>query len=247
MAAPALGPVMARMFPAVYAPSAGEANDAERRLFLRLQRELDGNWQVVHDAGHGFVLLHRDLGIVLLSLPGTVEPGEIVAEMRAQLDEIGFSRNFQSDIAIIAEELDAGDRRDLFAVLAAGFASVAPATPTDPTWPDWLMQRLIGEPEAIPVRGAAASAGPPGLRGPEREDSWRAPVAATPVVDAGAAMRVVPERRLHAEDLDTRSPLWTGMALAVFVVAVVLVAMALLSYGNGGGNRPAPAPAATSR
>jgi hypothetical protein len=205
------------MFPAVFAPPASEANAPERRLFGRLQRELDGNWQVVHDAGRGFVLLHRDLGIVLLSLPGSVEADEIIAEMRAQLDEIGFTRNFQSDIAIIA------------------------ATPADPTWPDWLMQRMIAEPESIPVRGAV---GPAELRGPERGESWHAPAAA-PAVDASAAMRVVPERRLHAENLDTRSPLWTGMALAVFVVAVVLVAMALLSHGNG--DRPVPAPTSTGR
>jgi hypothetical protein len=230
------------MFPAVFAPPASEANAPERRLFGRLQRELDGNWQVVHDAGRGFVLLHRDLGIVLLSLPGSVGSEEIIAEMRAQLDEIGFTRNFQSDISIIAEQLDPLDRRDLFAVLATGFATVKAVTPADPTWPDWLMQRMIAEPESIPVRGAAE---PAALRGPDRDESWRATTA--PAVDATAAMRVVPERRLHAEDLDTRSPLWTGMALAVFVVAVVLVAMALLSHGNGGRPVPAPVPTSTGR
>jgi hypothetical protein len=233
------------MFPAVFAPPASEANAPERRLFGRLQRELDGNWQIVHDAGRGFVLLHRDLGIVLLSLPGSVGSDEIIAEMRAQLDEIGFTRNFQSDIAIIAEQLDPLDRRDLFAVLATGFAAIKAVTPADPTWPDWLMQRMIAEPESIPVRGAVGGVvEPAALRGPERAESWRA-TAAAPAVEASAAMRVVPERRLRAENLDTRSPLWTGMALAVFVVAVVLVAMAVLSHGNG--DRPVPAPTSTGR
>jgi hypothetical protein len=231
---------MARMFPAVYAPSDGDANVAERRIFARLQRELDGNWQAIHDGALGFVLLHRDLGIALLAPPGRIEPSLAVAAMRARLDEVGFTRNFQSGIAVIAETLDPQDRRDLFAVLAAGFGAVAPATPADPTWPDWLMQRLAPVAPPAQLRGAV---GPAALRAPEREDSWRAAPAAAPAVDRVAAMRVVPEPRLHAEDLDTRSPLWTGMALAIFVVALVLGAMALLSHGNGADMRPPPAAA----
>jgi hypothetical protein len=226
---------MARMFPAVYAPSNGDAS--ERRLFARVQRELDGNWQAVHAGGRGFILLHRDLGIALLTLPGGTAPSVMVEEMRDRLDEIGFTRNFQGDIAIVAESLDPLDRRDLFAVLASGFAAAAPATPVDPTWPDWLLQRLLGETPAAPSRGAP---GPTALRAPERAESWRT-AAPPPAVAPEGAVRVVPEQRLHAEDLDTRSPLWTGMALAICVVAIVLVAMALLSHGRSPGGGPAPA------
>jgi hypothetical protein len=226
---------MARMFPAVYAPLNGDATVADRRLFARLQRELDGNWQAIHDAALGFILLHRDLGIAIVAPRGRIEPGAAVIAMRARLGEIGFSRNFQGGIAVVAESLDPEDRRDLVAVLAAEFNAVAPATPTDPTWPDWLLQRLLPVPEETEPRRAAVSAA---LRGPEPEESWRAEAAATPARDRDTAVRVVPERRLHAQDLDTRSPLWAGMALAVFVVAVVLAGMALLSHGNDPGPHP---------
>jgi hypothetical protein len=225
------------MFPAVYAPHDGKGTVTERRLFARLQSELDGSWQVIHDAALGFVLLHRDLGIALLASDGT-DPSEVVAALRARLDAIGFTRNFQADIAVVAEIFDPQDRRDLFAVLAAAFSAVAPATPTDPTWPDWLVQRLAVPLSARPGEGAE----PATLRAPERADSWHAGAAPVPVA-RDAAMRVVPERRLHAEDLDTRSPLWTGAVLAVLVVAVVLGAMALLSHHDGAGDPPPPAAA----
>jgi hypothetical protein len=225
---------MARMFPAAYTPSDGDAS--ERRLFTRVQRELDGNWQAVHAKRYGFILLHRDLGIALLTLPGRSAPSVMVEEMRDRLDEVGFTRKFQSDIAVVAESLDPQDRRDLLAILASGFAAVAPATPDDPTWPDWLLQRLLDE---TPASAARSAPGPTALRAPERAESWRT-AAAPPAVAPDAAVRVVPEQRLHAEDLDARSPLWTGMALAICVVAIVLVAMALLSHGRSPAGGPVP-------
>jgi hypothetical protein len=149
---------MARMFPAVYAPLAGDTAVADRRLFARLQRDLDGNWQAIHDGALGFVLLHRDLGIALLALRGRIAPDEAVAAMRARLDEIGFTRHFQGGIAIVAETLDPDDRRDLVAILAASFTSVDAATPPDPTWADWLLQRLVPAAPPAQPRGAAEAA-----------------------------------------------------------------------------------------
>jgi hypothetical protein len=52
-------------------------------------------------------------------------------------------------------------------------------------------------------------------------------------------VRVAPERIPVSQVAQIRSPLWTGMALAVVVVSVVLVGMAVLSHGNGPPDLPA--------
>jgi hypothetical protein len=122
---------------------------------------------------------------------------------------------------------------------------------------------------AAPVE-AAPRAGGRGLRAPTPEDSWRAraadkPAAAAPQMrGAGRSappagvpggvpggVKVAAERIAVSRVAETRSPLWTGMALAVVVVSVVLVGIAVLSHGNGGhdaivtqsASTPPPAPA----
>jgi hypothetical protein len=98
------------------------------------------------------------------------------------------------------------------------------------------------------------------LRAPRRDESWRVVEAGPPaatvlrgvapppeppaptlrIVDPMAgrdgpapSMRIAPERIPMSRDVQLRSPLWTGMGLAVLVVAIVLVGMAALSHGNG--------------
>jgi hypothetical protein len=271
---------MARMFPAICpATQHGVAIvPDERQLFSRLASELDAGWQIIHRCAMGargdrrtadFILLHRDYGIALLDM---ARPGEIddpVAAMYAMLEEIGFTRRYPGHLAIIARRVAPGKVSDLAAFLAMRFAAVPVSTIADPTWPDWLSQRLT--PEALsPLRrdreGARPSAGIEiGLRAPLPGDSWRAwaaektqgartadrgepHVAAVPAGARGVDVAV--ERIPMSRDAETRSPLWAGMALAVFVVAVVLVGIAVLSHGNGPSelmatrSAPPPQPAA---
>ena len=113
---------MARIFPAV-CPAIKDGAPvamAERQLFDRLARDLDAGWQVVHDCelrtrgdvvSIAFVLLHRDYGIALL---GIAEPGEVedpdlaIAAMRAELEEIGFTRRYRGHMALIARSINPG-------------------------------------------------------------------------------------------------------------------------------------------
>ena len=265
---------MARMFPA-NCPATKSGNPVapeERHLFARLARELEPGWQIIHDCevrsgGESgtveFVLLHRDYGIALLGVatPGVAEDPEIaVAAMRAMLEEIGFARRYPGHLAVVARYVVPAAVSDLAAFLAVRFAALPASAIADPTWPDWLLQRLI--PERLVPASASQNTGSMlsasaerGLRAPTPEDSWR--VADKP---PGAAsqdrrpkqaaaqppdMPVVAERIAVSRDVEARSPLWTGMALAVIVVAVVLVGIAVLSHGNGPGEmlaRQSPAP-----
>lgn len=254
---------MARMFPAVCPTTKGSAAiaTAERQLFARLARELDAKWQVVHDCrvagvesgAVDFVLLHRDYGIALLgvAVPGGGDDPEIaVAAMRAKLAKIGFAERYRGHLAIVARSVVPNAVSDLAAFLALRFAAVPASAIADPTWTDWLLQRLVAERVGPPRdAGAAVEAAPGrgarGLRAPTPDDSWRVragdkPSAAVPQARPAEgsvpppAVRVAAERIAVSRDLEIRSPLWTGMALAVVVVSVVLVGIAVLSHGNGG-------------
>jgi hypothetical protein len=247
---------MARMFPAICPATNGGVAipSAERLLFARLARELDAGWQVIHDcAVRGgaldFVLLHRDYGIALLTVaaPGAVADPELaVAAFRAALEDIGFAQRYRGHIAIVARSLAPDAVSDLAAFLAARFAAAPLLEIADPTWPDWLLQRLVparlnAQPAAAPTRG---------LRAPTPDDSWRSFAADKPKIalsagrdDDGSSdggplsapprVRVSAERIPVSRDVQTRSPLWTGMMLSVVVVAAVMVGIAVLSYGNG--------------
>jgi hypothetical protein len=235
---------------------------AERQLFARLARELDAKWQVVHGCRVGagvesgaldFVLLHRDYGVALLSVatPAGSDPEIAVAAMRAKLAKIGFAERYRGHLAIVARSVVPDAVSDLAAFLALRFAAAPASAIADPTWTDWLLQRLVPEragPERIgSPRGAGAPieavprAGGRDLRAPTPEDSWRARAgdkpsfAASPLRGGGAAapaVRVSAERIAVSRVAETRSPLWTGMALAVVVVSVVLVGIAALSHGG---------------
>ncbi len=270
---------MARIFPASCpARKRGIAvAPEERHLFARLARELDAGWQIIHDctvrsSGESgaveFVLLHRDYGIALLGVatPGVVEDPEIaVAAMRATLEETGFARRYPGHLAVVARTVVPAAVSDFAAFLAVRFAAVPATAIADPTWPDWLLQRLIPE-RLVSERASEAIADSMrvpntefGLRAPTPEDSWRAPDALPAALsqdrwaERAAAppteMSVAAERIAVSRDVETRSPLWTGMALAVVVVAAVLVGIALLSNGNRPTEmlaRQSPAPPASA-
>jgi hypothetical protein len=250
---------MARMFPAICPATKGGVAiaPAERQLFARLARELDAKWQVVHECRVGagvesgaldFVLLHRDYGVALLSVatPAGSDPEIAVAAMRAKLAKIGFAERYRGHLAIVARSVVPDAVSDLAAFLALRFAAVPASAIADPTWTDWLLQRLvpervgperIGSPRGAPIE-PAPRAGGRGLRAPTPEDSWRAragdkpSVAASPLRGAGGAVQLPAERIAVSRVAETRSPLWTGMALAVVVVSVVLVGIAALSHGG---------------
>ena len=252
---------MARIFPAICPTTKGgiAIAPAERHLFARLARELDAGWQIIHDCdvradgdsgALEFVLLHRDYGVALLGVaaPGEVEDLELaVAAMRATLKEMGFAQRYPGHLAIVARNVVPDAVSDLAAFLAVRFAAVPASVVADPTWPDWLVQRLLAErvgPERHTERAAppGAISQERGLRGPTPEDSWRVRAAETPPRAApirGERTAGTPEARFTADRIPvsrvatTRSPLWTGMALAAVVVTVVLVGMAVLSHGNG--------------
>jgi len=255
---------MARIFPAV-CPAIKDGAPvamAERQLFDRLARDLDAGWQVVHDCelrtrgevvSIAFVLLHRDYGIALLGIaePGKVEdPDLAIAAMRAKLEEIGFTRRYRGHLALIARSIHPSAASDPVALLSAGFAAAPASAIGDPTWLDWLLPRLVaGDAAPVGQRLSGAATAEFGLRGPRQEESWRISAADKPSARAapreeepGAMMprvRVAPERIPVSRVAEIRSPLWTGMALAVVVVSVVLVGMAVLSHGNGSPDRPA--------
>jgi hypothetical protein len=233
---------------------------AERQLFDRLARDLDAGWQVVHDCelrtrgdvvSIAFVLLHRDYGIALLGIaePGKVEdPDLAIAAMRAKLEEIGFTRRYRGHVALIARSIDPSAVSDPVALLSAGFAAAPASAVGDPTWLDWLLPRLVaGDAAPAGQRLSGAATAEFALRGPRQEESWRISAADKPGArgapreeEPGAMVpRVAPERIPVSRVAEIRSPLWTGMALAVVVVSVVLVGMAVLSHGNGSPDLPA--------
>jgi hypothetical protein len=249
---------MARIFPAVCPVTKGGAPvaTAERQLFDRLARDLDAGWQIVHDcevrAGSevisiAFVLLHRDYGIALLDI---AEPGEVddpdlaIAAMRAMLEEIGFTRRYRGHVALIARSILPAAVSDLAALLSAWFAAAPASTIGDPTWLDWVLPRLVAAEAAMPsIRPTGPATAELGLRAPTQDESWRISAGDRPNArvarrddEPGASVprvRVAPERIPVSRVAQIRSPLWTGMALAVLVVSVVLVGMAVLSHGNG--------------
>jgi len=235
----------------------------ERQLFSRLARELDAGWQIIHrsaiPAGGSrildFILLHRDFGIVLLGVatPGEIDdPARAVASMHALLEESGFARRYPGHLAIVARRVVPAAVSDLAAFLAVRFAAVPGSAIADPTWPDWLSQRLAAEDPASRRRDRDASSSPTaaavGLRAPAPEEAWRAWAADKPrnaatadrgeprialVAAEAPEVAIAVERIPMSRDVETPSPLWAGMALAVFVVAIVMVGIAVLSHGNG--------------
>jgi hypothetical protein len=171
---------MARMIPAVCPTMKDGAtiSPAERQLFARLARELDGGWQVIHrcavrtgddSPAFDFVLLHRDYGIAVLEVarPGEgKDPARLMAAMRARLEEIGFARRYPGNLAIIIRRVAPDAVSDLAAFLAVRFAAVPVSAVADPTWPDWLMQRLAPD-HRVPEQRA------PDQRAPDHRVSER--------------------------------------------------------------------------
>jgi hypothetical protein len=231
-----MGCAMARMIPSEGRPrgEGGAVGTADRRLFDRLVRELDDSWQIlqhceVRARGESgtipFVLLHRDLGIALLAVGDmdAEDDYELPAEaMRVMLAEIGFRRRFGNRLAIVARSVQPDSVPDFPALIAALFAERPPTAIADPSWTEWLLPHLA------PPPAAAAPASAPRLRAPQREEAWQVgqvtPRAAETVVE------VAPERILRSADLELRSPLWKGMALAIVVVAAVLVGLHAISH-----------------
>jgi hypothetical protein len=277
---------MARMLPE-HCPAAKAGAPivtAERVLFERLSRELSSGWTVIHDCavhaqGHEgtveFVLINGSYGLALL---GVAEPDEeadpdlAVAAMRTMLNEIGFTRRFRGDLAVVARTLRAEETDGLAEIVEALFAKRAVSTVNDPTWPEWLVEHLTPAaktpPAAASRRQRAGIAPAPQLRAPTREDAWRvsgavgvrpvpvpltAPGAPASAVDA--TMHVAPDPLLVSQAARRRSSSLPAMGFAIIVVTLVLTGMALLSHGNGPGPRSvatmpaanAPAPAAPSQ
>jgi hypothetical protein len=267
---------MARMLPEM-CPSAKAGAPlvtAERVLFERLSRELGSGWTVIHDcAVHArgdagtieFVLVHGGFGLALL---GIAEPGEeadpelAVGAMRTMLAEIGFTRRFRGDLAIVAQTLRADETDDLGDIVDGLFARRAVSTVTDPTWPEWLIGHLAPAAEAKPAVAAPRprpdTTPAPQLRAPTREEAWRVAspasagrattarvVADPPAIAKTPTMQVAPDPRVVSQAARQRSSSLPAMGFAVIVVTLVLTGMALMSHGNGPGpHASAPIPVA---
>lgn len=261
---------MARMLPGhcPVAKAGAPIVTAERILFERLSRELNSGWTVIHDcAVHAhdnegtveFVLINGSYGLALL---GIAEPDEeaapdlAITAMRTMLNEIGFTRRFRGDLAIVARTLRPDETGGLADIVEALFAKRAVSTVNDPTWPEWLVEHLAPAAKtpaaaaAAPRRQQAGIAPVPQLRAPTREDAWRvsgavgvrpvpvplpAPGAAASAVDA--TMHVAPDPLLVSQAARRRPSSLPAMGFAIIVVSLVLTGMALLSHGNGPGPR----------
>ncbi len=268
---------MARMLPEMcpIAKAGMPLVTAERVLFERLSREFGAGWTVIHDCAvraHGeagtveFVLVHGGYGLALL---GVAEPDEeadpepAVQAMRTMLAEIGFTRRFRGELAIVARTLRADEPGNLGELVQGLFARQAASTIADPTWPEWLIGHLAPAEDppsvaASPAPRRPAPAAAPQLRAPTREEAWRvagtaslkqaAPPTAPPAASASgadAAMHVAPDPRLVSQAARRRPSSLPAMGFAVLVVTLVLTGMALLSHGNGP-NPHSIAPAAKS-
>ena len=258
---------MARMLPEMcpIAKAGMKLVTAERILFERLSRELGAGWTVIHDCAvqaHGeagtieFVLIHGGFGLALL---GIAEPGEAtdpepaIHAMRTMLGEIGFTRRFRGEIAIVARTLHAEEAGNLGSLVEALFDRQLASAINDPTWPEWLIGHLAPAadpvsqaPSPAPRRPAASAVAAPQLRAPTREEAWRVTGAAgerplaVPLAREGslatgpdAAMHVAPDPLVISQAARRRSSSLPAMGFAVIVVTLVLTGMALLSYGNG--------------
>lgn len=222
---------MARIYPAELSDGTAAAT-LDERLLARLAGELGVEWRVICRASGPLILLNRRVGIVLLdSALAAGRDAAAIAAFEAELAELGFELRFPGHLPILALAAPSADEPDFGAFLEREIGSREAPGIADRTWAYWLARRLAAgnatDGGAAPLRSAPPrGAGVSGLQGPVPDEGWR-------VAEAAPAVRVRPERTPQARDLEARSPLFAGMALAVLVLAVVLAAMAMLSYGNG--------------